>query len=290
MKPARVDYVALKLRLSAMDILDQKAHLEAIGVPPNAVDDLHAFLMTPPKPRIVRSKEESAVPFSQSAVFKEQCRRLEDKIAQGIIKPSIPKSEQLTAYERDLSHIRFLLGGSSIYDGASPHNSEGFRETTVTLWLHKHYGKGIDKPFALLTGGAGCGKTFGTIAHVLKISAPRFDFLGKIQQTNAAFVGAYDLSQLVLNRRTQTLSELRDKSILILDDIGTEPSAGFKGSDFLAEFEALITHRHKHKKRTIITTNFEPGPFFQLYGERIASRVKELGVVMTNGEEDMRGR
>ncbi len=65
------------------------------------------------------------------------------------------------------------------------------------------------------------------------------------------------------------LSTLFTVDLLIIDDLGTESSSTFTGSDL---FDVLNT-RYLHQNATIISTNVAPNEWNKYYSERIVSRV-----------------
>ncbi|WP_171903873.1 ATP-binding protein [Cellulosilyticum sp. I15G10I2] len=65
------------------------------------------------------------------------------------------------------------------------------------------------------------------------------------------------------------LSTLFTVDLLIIDDLGTESSSTFTGSDL---FDVLNT-RYLHQNATIISTNVAPNDWNKYYSERIVSRV-----------------
>lgn len=200
----------------------------------------------------------------------------------------------ISELQKDIAHNQFLMNGSTLLDNASYH-WDGFQTTEISRQLKEIYGHGEAKHFALLCGDVESGKTFAAMAHVNKLAKRHFDFMHKLLSTNAMFVTAFDLARMVATRKYDTLHEIRNAGLLLIDDAGTEPT-GYKGADFIAEFEAIISYRHQRRqKKTIITTNLEHASddpekktFASVYGERAFSRIAQVGEVLSTNETGLR--
>lgn len=76
---------------------------------------------------------------------------------------------------------------------------------------------------------------------------------------------------------------------LLLDDLGTEPDLeGYRGKEFVAYFQNLITKRHNSNRVTIITANFTKDDFTARYGDRVISRLKDCALIFETKDPDLR--
>lgn len=62
-------------------------------------------------------------------------------------------------------------------------------------------------------------------------------------------------------------------NLLILDDLGTEPSSDFRYAELLSLLELRKARGRDHAVKTIISSNLDPRQLTQSYNERIASRI-----------------
>jgi DNA replication protein DnaC len=280
---------------------------EATGWPEDKALDLLNFMFQ--KPVLVDSTKSVNGSESVKAILEAKYKKTMERKAAGEIQFTERKQVQLSQYELDRRHNRYLLGiRSAVEEGQEPSRFSGFdeasfdhpefRENQLVRDLRAYYGRGQAKPLLLLCGGTGEGKTFISLAWANRLAKVERDFLGNIQSTNVKFITAYDLTMLIAGKKFSDIEDYRTAGILILDDVGGEPT-GYKGADFSAELNAIVTYRDFHRKPTLITTNHNaallktpdgqqvPG-FFEVYGERIRSRFHKSGVVLTAAEGDMR--
>jgi DNA replication protein DnaC len=75
---------------------------------------------------------------------------------------------------------------------------------------------------------------------------------------------------------------------LVLDDLGEGEQRNEKRSAWRAWVDDVLTQRHAHQRKTIITTNRSPAELSAWLGERLVDRINEGTVVSTN-EASMRG-
>lgn len=148
-----------------------------------------------------------------------------------------------------------------------------------------------DKSALVLAGGTGTGKTSSATWLALHHggSNPAFLRAGEFEAR-----GRYD---------KELRNWLRGKTMLVLDDIGAEPMDG--KAYFRGLLDETIDMFYGHKRRLVITTNLtaripEPKPgeakpkvrpepqFLERYGERIASRLFEVGSWAGCGNHDLR--
>lgn len=161
--------------------------------------------------------------------------------------------------------------------------------TEAQLAAHRFISRG--KTALVLAGGTGTGKTSSATWLALHHggSDPAFLRAGEFEAR-----GRYD---------RDLRNWLRRKTMLVLDDIGAEPMDG--KAYFRGLLDETIDMFYGHKRRLVITTNLtaripepkpgEPKPkvrpepqFLERYGERIASRLFEVGSWAGCGNHDLR--
>ena|GEM_PF-1930517 len=80
--------------------------------------------------------------------------------------------------------------------------------------------------------------------------------------------------------------EARKVYVLAIDDLGREYSD--QHGRWLAELDLLIDDRHEMRRPTVITSNLSPKEFIERYGERIADRIRQTGLVVNCVGESLR--
>ena len=282
----------LQRHLRSLPPEDRAQYLLGIGYSPDEAESLIIWALEnkpPDAPLVVCEPGSDAMAMALIKVrqMMEKCRA-DEQSGLVVAKPDISE------LQKDIAHNQFLMGGSTLLDYASYH-WDGFQTTEISRQLKELYGHGEAKHFALLCGDVESGKTFAAMAHVNKMANKHFGHGFKLQKTNAMFVTAFDLARMVATRKYDTLQELKMTGILLIDDAGTEPT-GYKGADFIAEFEAIISYRHQRPRlKTLITTNLEPSSedpevktFASVYGNRVLSRIAQVGVVLSTNETGLR--
>lgn len=83
-----------------------------------------------------------------------------------------------------------------------------------------------------------------------------------------------------------TWDEVRKVYALAIDDLGREYSD--QHGRWLAELDLLIDDRHEMRRPTVISSNLSPEEFRQRYGERIADRIRQMGLVVNCVGESLR--
>src|SRR5690606_12667704 len=112
----------------------------------------------------------------------------------------------------------------------------------------------------------------------------------ELNPTKARFVKAGHLAA-ALHRPggDATWDEVRKVYALAIDDLGREYSD--QHGRWQAERDLVIDDRHERRLPTGITSNLSPEEFRQRYGERIADRIRQMGlVVLCVGESLRRNR
>lgn len=129
-------------------------------------------------------------------------------------------------------------------------------------------------PWLLLDGQYGTGKTGIAVALVkLALDAGTSavfrvvpDLLSEIRAT---YSPRQDPDAVV---ESDLLEALKTVDLLALDDLGAERMTGWVEE----KLYEVLNHRHNERKRTIVTTNLEPGDLSEHVGERIFWRVKRM--------------
>lgn len=80
------------------------------------------------------------------------------------------------------------------------------------------------------------------------------------------------------------IQNLIDRPLLFLDDLGTEKPSQW----VLEQMYIILNERYMWGKSTMITTNLTMKEIAQIYGDRIASRLVEMCVMMTLDAKDYR--
>jgi DNA replication protein DnaC len=140
----------------------------------------------------------------------------------------------------------------------------------------------LPRKILVLAGGVGAGKTTAAAWIGLKSEDP-----------NPAFVRVNELERR--GRYDQKLDDwLRDKTSLVIDDVGAEYLDG-KGA-FRSLMDEVVDTFYSRRRVLIMTTNLRPRrkgedeqeQFLERYGERVWSRLNQLGVWGDCGTKDLR--
>lgn len=264
-------------KLKSLPEAERPAFLKSIGFPEQEIPDYLASL------KIVQvvvqpKKTESFAEIAAKINLQGRVKALQAEA------PPV-QEEKGDQFERDILLNRYLMGGSTIYDDASLANP-GLRNTEVIKWYREIF-RLSHKQAALVIGGPGSGKTWGTLAYMNSLTSCR----GKvtIEWSDSMFLTAFRLSEMFHNQKKfqADLDELLRKKYLLIDDLGAEPS-GFRGSDFIAYFDYLFSERHKFRRFTFLTSNATKEEIKTVYGERFVSRFNETGSFKETTDEDMR--
>lgn len=109
----------------------------------------------------------------------------------------------------------------------------------------------------------------------------------ELHPTKARFVKAGHLAAALHRPGGEaTWDEVRKVHALAIDDLGREYSD--QHGRWLAELDLLIDDRHEMRRPTVITSNLGPEEFKQRYGERIADRIRQMGLVVNCVGESLR--
>lgn len=189
---------------------------------------------------------------------------------QPIKSPEQQHNDQVALEQRQ---SKLLVGPTSIHATVSATES---RQTDCLTWLQNQF---HGSKIGLLLGKPGCGKTHSAIAYIGREMLPN--------HSSGRFATAYEMLQGLHRRQYDWLDKLEKVQYLILDDLGTQ-NEDYKGNAFISYFEHLITQRHEHQRITLITGNITTEQFKQTFGERVVSRIAEVGKVYESIGQDLR--
>lgn len=131
----------------------------------------------------------------------------------------------------------------------------------------------------LLLGGIGSGKTTaaGELAWAFGLEEKRVAWIRASESARLSGFGAEALERF---------EHWRSAKLVVLDDLGTEAMT----PTWQQALDDLLDDRYQRMAPTVITSNLTPEGFKQRYGERIADRVRQDGIVSTLSEKSMRRR
>lgn len=144
-----------------------------------------------------------------------------------------------------------------------------------------------DKVFCLILGGAGSGKTVAAVEALLNAKMA-WDG-GKswcYSSSEARFAAATDLARLSYFdlEAQRRLGRLERVPWLVLDDLGAE----LMTPGWASNFGEIINVRNSGRRKTVVTSNLTVEAFKERYDERVISRIRGNGVVLSSGSIDLR--
>jgi DNA replication protein DnaC len=126
----------------------------------------------------------------------------------------------------------------------------------------------------LLCGDRGVGKSFAA-ASVLDPGGGLY-----LRAPKLARLSDYD---------KDAFAAIESARVLVVDDLGQEFAD--KKEFFISRFDDLISCRYDSGRTTVLTANMSKEVFKERYGERVADRIREVGMVSTiRGESRRRKR
>lgn len=125
------------------------------------------------------------------------------------------------------------------------------------------------KPFFVITGSSGTGKTVLAAAMATKlmecgqsaVSVTAFDFVKRAKDYH---------TQFAIEDYTDLFTPMLDSDVLVIDDLGTETILKNITREYLY---TVINERWMRNKKLIVTTNLAPNALLARYGEAIFSRL-----------------
>lgn len=194
-------------------------------------------------------------------------------------------AEQRAQDAAELEHLRMATRAGELRDNGFPEMfvASALGELADTDAM-RHARKFVYLPRKLLVlaGGVGVGKTTAAAWVALKGQDPRPGFM-RISELERR--GRYD----------KKLDEwLRDKTSLVIDDVGAEVLDG-KGV-FRSLMDEVVDTFYSNRRTLVMTTNLRPRrkdsaeqeQFLERYGDRVWSRLNQLGVWGDCGTRDLR--
>lgn len=127
----------------------------------------------------------------------------------------------------------------------------------------------------LVIGGVGAGKSTAAGAHVVNagvLAAERGEYNRRpvwVRAVEAARLSGFG------GEAEERFDVWRRAPLLVLDDLGTEMITPV----WQQTLDDVLDHRYQHSLRTIITSNLKADDFKTRYGERIADRIRQDGMV-----------
>lgn len=175
-----------------------------------------------------------------------------------------------------------------------------YRENTEAMTQAREWYESPSERWLLLSGEPGCGKSVAA-AWCVAMGTPD-PYPGGYEPSRCRAPGCWpwDLApRFVSCGRLANLAPWDDElerlstcSLLAIDDLGTEQSAGKLSDRFLSVLDGLAVRRHNDELRTVITMNLglSNGEFSRRYGERLIDRVRECGRPYELSSKSMRGK
>jgi DNA replication protein DnaC len=140
------------------------------------------------------------------------------------------------------------------------------------------------KSMMLLYGGCGAGKTLAAAWTLLRSREVRgyTEHEVALDARGGRFIRACELTRL--GQFDGDWEHVLHVKWLVLDDFGTELNT----PAFMARLNELIDHRYGNHLRTAITCNIRKDQLAAHLGPRIVSRMRDDGLVVGCGDDDMR--
>ena len=189
---------------------------------------------------------------------KELARQYMQKVSE-----NIPRTEKFPVRLCDEQSMTITILG--VYGSMVESRGVEFRMDEATLtkvekvvkWMYSSNKRGL-----LLCGTLGNGKTtmLRTIKHLFGSRAVYMEAQG-----------IYDHF-----KQNQSLPEISSRDILLIDDLGVEPSGYNDFGEMRYPLAELLMKRYKFNATTIIATNFTFDQIGETYGDRVQDRMKEM--------------
>lgn len=168
----------------------------------------------------------------------------------------------------------------------APHMDRPF--TMLSYWFHNRC-KNSQKWFCL-GGGVGSGKT--TLMKAM------YDYIKKVQTIregseahHAPFSCRYLTSMelaAMMSEDKGTWNVIKNYQVLFIDDVGQEARNVMSYGNGVSPFVELINNRYNEQLGLVFTTNLSPRQFGEIYGERVADRLREECFMCATDGESMR--
>ncbi len=143
----------------------------------------------------------------------------------------------------------------------------------------------------LMMGVPGDGKT--TMIRAIQLAANLCFSAGMYSQRERddgldglQIVTARDVAQMAQD--PMKLQRLKERVVLAIDDVGTEPSEVMHYGTMLQPMADLIEYRYSRRLYTILSTNLTGRQLSEQYGERMVDRLREMCLPMVFPAESYR--
>ncbi len=151
-----------------------------------------------------------------------------------------------------------------------------------------------EKPFLLMVGTCGAGKTWAGVSALLHLAVTFRGWGGDkpndwYSEAFGRFHTHYQLAESVFrdDYAEENRRNMLNTRVLMLDDLRAE-GTGRVSESLLAWMDELINHRYNHNLPTILTSNTTSEQFRATYGEKIVDRIQHAGVVLKVNSESLR--
>lgn len=139
----------------------------------------------------------------------------------------------------------------------------------------------------LFSGPTGVGKTF--MAGCIAIELMKRGYTVLYQTAPALFNAIYEYRYNKADNyewESALYTNILESDLLIIDDLGTESQTGMRYSELLNIIDTRLANNARKPCKTIICSNIDMEDLFELYGERIVSRITGgFDIFMFAGED-----
>lgn len=134
----------------------------------------------------------------------------------------------------------------------------------------------------MLNGRCGNGKT----TLVKAVQAVTNLFQPPYSDKGITIANATDIAMMLKSRdKDPRYDIMRKRQVLAIEDLGTEPAQMMEYGNALSPMVDVLEYRYRFMLPTFVTTNLTPKEIAERYGERIASRCKEMFYIVTFFDE-----
>lgn len=129
-----------------------------------------------------------------------------------------------------------------------------------------------ERPFLVLAGAVGSGKTCGATLALLEHAAAK-ERWNERDTPRFWNVAAVALGALLGKAGEEVLEEAIRAPVLVIEDLGAESMVG--ADVWLSMLGVVVDARYRAEAVTIITTNLDMAALRKRYGERVADRLRQ---------------
>ena len=198
--------------------------------------------------------------------MKYMAKLIEDNPPPSKFAMRLPESRETTEYK-----LLGLYGAEVTYRGMEflPDRQTIEKIEKIVKWMYDSRKRGL-----LLCGTLGNGKT--TMLRSLM----------KFFEHKAVYFEAQSLYNNF--KQYQTFPEISPKDVLLIDDLGVEPSTYNDFGEVRYPLAEFLSIRYKHNLPTIIATNCTFEQLGKRYGDRLQDRMKEMYAMISYKEPSYR--